>query len=414
VGDGAQRLIQADDLTGAADTAVAFAAAGERTVIVPWAAGDIGGRLDGVMRALEPRCLAVDTGSRDVDRAAAARRAGAVAGWWSRRGHRSLYKKVDSVLRGHPGAELEAVLGALGRPRPVVVAPAYPALGRTTAGARQLVDGSPAAGGDLLALLELDPQRTRVVSVGELREGLSIGGEDAFVVVDAELPGDLDLLAEALARLGAPPLLVGSGGLAAALAACGAERSAAEHAEDRPQGRRLVVSVSRTGAAAAQIERLQELVPGLADARLDLDAMTGDERARRREVERSAALVRDALDGDGDALLGVRGEATGGHELRRRINRSLEQVVATALAAAWPELVVASGGDSALAICSALGVEALVVERALPAGAVESTTYGRPDPPLRLVTKSGGFGGPEALAELCGALSREPAGSGGR
>ncbi|MBA2579510.1 MAG: hypothetical protein H0V03_01465, partial [Thermoleophilaceae bacterium] len=102
------------------------------------------------------------------------------------------------------------------------------------------------------------------------------------------------------------------------------------------------------------------------------------------------------------------------HELRRRINRSLEQVVATALAAAWPELVVASGGDSALAICTALGVEALVVERALPAGAVESTTYGRPDPPLRLVTKSGGFGGPEALAELCGALRREPAGSGGR
>ena len=413
MGDAGQRLIQADDLTGAADTAVAFAAAGERTVVVPWATGDIGARLHRVMRALEPRCLAVDTGSRDVERAEAARRAGAVAGWSSRGGHRPLYKKVDSVLRGHPGAELEAVLGALGRPRPVVVAPAYPALGRTTARARQLVDGSPLAGGDLLALLELDPEGTRVVAVGELRSGLSIADEDAFVVVDAELPGDLDLLAEALERLGSPPLLVGSGGLAAALAARG-EPAVVEHVEDRPDGGRLVVSVSRTTAAAAQVARLQELVPQLDDARLDLAAVTADERARRKEVERAAALVRVALAAGGDALLGVRGQAAGGDDVRRRINRSLEEVVATALATQRPELVVASGGDSALAICTALAVEALVVERALPAGAVESTTHGRPDPPLRLVTKSGGFGGPDALAELCGALRRQPAGSGGR
>ena len=411
-------MIQADDLTGAADTAVAFAVAGERTVVVPWsAAGDLGTRLDGVVRALEPRCLAIDTGSRELERADAARRAGAVAGWVARRGHGSLYKKVDSVLRGHPGAELAAVLGALDHRRPVVVAPAYPELGRATVGARQLVDGRPVVDGDLLARLELDPKRTRAVSLDELRAGLTLGGGDAFVIVDAALAGDLDLLAEALERLAAPPLLVGSGGLAAALAARGRGTSAPEQAADRPGGRRLVVSVSRAAAAAAQVERLRELLPELVDGRLALAAVTGDERARRRDVERSTALVRAALAGGGDALLGARGEVVAGlaaDDVRRRINRSLEEVVAAALEAEPPELVVAGGGDSAHAICAALGIEALVVERALPAGAVESTTHGRPDPPLRLVTKSGGFGGVDALAELCGALVREPAGSGGR
>ena len=92
MGDAGQRLIQADDLTGAADTAVAFAAAGERTVVVPWAAGDLGARLDRIVGALEPQCLAVDTGSRDGERADAARRAGALAGWLSPGRGRSIYK----------------------------------------------------------------------------------------------------------------------------------------------------------------------------------------------------------------------------------------------------------------------------------------------------------------------------------
>ena len=51
-------------------------------------------------------------------------------------------KKVDSTLRGPLAAEIEAALAASGRTR-AVVAPAFPATGRTTVGGVQHLDGVP-------------------------------------------------------------------------------------------------------------------------------------------------------------------------------------------------------------------------------------------------------------------------------
>ncbi len=48
------------------------------------------------------------------------------------------FMKIDSVLRGHPAAEIAAVQAG-GRFRTVVVAPAFPAQGRITRSGRQLV-----------------------------------------------------------------------------------------------------------------------------------------------------------------------------------------------------------------------------------------------------------------------------------
>lgn len=88
-------MIQADDLTGAADTAVGFAAAGLPTAVLPWG---------GAVPAAPPDAavLAFDTASRDLDAATAADRAGSVAHWFaSHCDERAwLYKKLDSTLRG--------------------------------------------------------------------------------------------------------------------------------------------------------------------------------------------------------------------------------------------------------------------------------------------------------------------------
>ena len=414
---GARTLIQADDLTGAADTAVAFAAAGERTVVLPWTGGAVADRLERALAELEPVALALDCASRDLDAGEAARRARELASTHGAEEPTCVYKKVDSVLRGHPAAELHALLEGLGAARSVVIAPAYPALGRTTIDARQLVDGRPLAGPDLPSLFELDPASVRLVSLAELRSGLVLDERPGFAVVDADLTEDLDLLAAALERLERLPLLVGSGGLAAAVAARRRYGAGETDPCEPPSGRRLVVSVSRTAAAVSQLERLGELLPELVDARISVATLARDERAWLGEVERAAALVRDALETGADVLLGVAGaapEELGSAATRDLINDSLERTLAGALSGHRPDLIVASGADSALAVCAALGVEALVVERALPHGAVQSATYGRPDPPLAIVTKSGGFGGPEALAELCGALRPEPARSGAR
>ena len=98
-----QLAIVADDLTGAADTSARFANAGLATVI----------RLSGAM-VPNADVLAVSTESRDLDPAAAAKTVRSaligIAGGQADAGPRWVYKKIDSVLRGHPRDELLAAL----------------------------------------------------------------------------------------------------------------------------------------------------------------------------------------------------------------------------------------------------------------------------------------------------------------
>ncbi|MGO8565420.1 four-carbon acid sugar kinase family protein, partial [Rhizobium ruizarguesonis] len=53
-----------------------------------------------------------------------------------------LYNTVDSTIRGHVGAEVSAARAASGR-AVSIVAPAFPAGGRTTEGGLQLLRGVP-------------------------------------------------------------------------------------------------------------------------------------------------------------------------------------------------------------------------------------------------------------------------------
>jgi len=130
-----QVVVIADDLTGAADTGVAFARAGLTTLVYlqpgPFVPADV---------------LVLSTHSRHLTRSEAAGLAGQAAERTRRvspgRGPAWIYKKVDSTMRGHPGAELAAVMGALGVDR-ALVAPAFPEQGRTTVNGRQLVGGRP-------------------------------------------------------------------------------------------------------------------------------------------------------------------------------------------------------------------------------------------------------------------------------
>ena len=119
------------------------------------------------------------------------------------------YKKIDSALRGHPRDELLAAMEAIGATR-ALVAPAFPAEGRTTVGGRQHIDGVPLesseirgadAISDLVALFETDHgPPVRLLDLATLR-----GEPDALrhllhdshgiVVADAETDDDLMTLA---------------------------------------------------------------------------------------------------------------------------------------------------------------------------------------------------------------------------
>src|SRR5207247_1689259 len=122
--------IMADDLTGACDAGTLFAGRAPVPVTV-WPAAPVVAEV-----------AVVDTESRHIDReAASARVSGAAA---SRPAATSWFKKIDSTLRGHVGAEIVALLEATGAPS-AVTCPAFPSEGRVVLDRVLWVDGAATA-----------------------------------------------------------------------------------------------------------------------------------------------------------------------------------------------------------------------------------------------------------------------------
>ena len=131
-------LILADDLTGAADTAIAFARrrlAGESRL----------GRIAAAEIMWTPWRSPTTWPLVNVDAADAARRHGEVLRRFLLPGMR-VFKKIDSTLRGHPAEEIAAMLDVMRAHDPrvrVVMAPAFPATGRTVRDGEVHVHGVP-------------------------------------------------------------------------------------------------------------------------------------------------------------------------------------------------------------------------------------------------------------------------------
>jgi len=217
--------IIADDLTGAADTAAAFARSGR---LVPVSLNEKPMLSEGAA------AFAVTTESRAAAPEAALDVTAAAARGVLAAGAGLIYKKVDSNLRGNIGAEL-AALYEVAR-RPILLAPAFPARGRSTENGVALINGVPAAETEMAH----DPEAPLFYSdIAEIihsqRPGLPVGHlsrgdlpttpddlsrrleETPILIADAATDADLDLIAEAALAMNSPPILAGSAGLASAV-----------------------------------------------------------------------------------------------------------------------------------------------------------------------------------------------------
>ena len=188
--------------------------------------------------------LAVDLDTRSLAQDVAAARVAKAFGSRRARQARILYKKIDSTLRGNVVAELAAARKTLGPTRPIVVAPAFPAQGRTVRGGRVFVDGKPLRGGNLKRALR----------------GTGI------TVCDAQTDSELREIARNGLALDPRPLFVGSAGLARALAAELPRRKARR--VRLPRGDIAVVVGSASPVSARQAKRV-EPIAGVALYRLE-------------------------------------------------------------------------------------------------------------------------------------------------
>jgi|UPI0007C5D05C uncharacterized protein YgbK (DUF1537 family) len=341
-------LIVADDLTGALDSAVTFAGTGLRSTVARRPA-DIPAAM-----TTAPDVLAVSTASREGSPETATRAVGHV---FDAIGHRPMlvFKKVDSRLKGHCAAELGMVAARTGIER-AVVTPAIPVQGRVTQGG-QLSGAGVASPIDVAA---------------------NFAGAGVTVAVpDAATDADLDHVVTA-AMSGDPVLLVGAAGLAAALA-----RHLRPGACPAPVGNLpaplLLAIGSRDPITLAQLDALR------AAGVQELPAPNGRVEVPMGGIRHDALLLRLVAGGDPFDP--------------RSANADFAASVSEFVRSVDVGTLLACGGETADAILGSLGVGVLEVKgEALPGVPVSSMVIGGRR--TGLVTKSGGFGAPDALARI--------------
>jgi D-threonate/D-erythronate kinase len=413
-----QVAVIADDLTGAADAGVQFCRAVGPVTLAASDSAELW--KNGCLTA----GLAAFTNTRNAAAAEACEVLGVAAGKIRALGPRTVYKKIDSCLRGNVGAEMDALLPALGCTASFV-APAFPQHGRITIDDLHLVNGVPVAetefGRDLLSPVR--ESRLSVLLSGQSR--LPVGhvnlacmekGPEAVteairsllhsgcrhIAFDAVRPAHLDTVAGLARDSFAGILLVGSAGLAASQARSMKVEPVAVAALSRPRLKRpLLVCGSSSGVLAEQRDMLVQQAD-FAQAVLD-PAILGlpDAGGRRNLAEGLAGTWQK-----GGLILSVAPlPPTGPFAMPDRVVRGLAEVTDALIRHSSPDGLFLSGGDTAEAVWRQTGAEAiLLIEEVLP-GLMRGQFIGGRLNGLPVVTKAGTFGGPQTLVQLFRLLS---------
>ena len=413
-------LILADDLSGAADCGVACAGAGLKTFVA----------LRHTDEEPVADVLSLDADTRSLAAEQAAKKIDQLMRGYAANSDLLLFKKIDSTLRGNVGAELAAALRALrdvrpGAPRRIaIMAPEFPAIGRTTIDGTQFVHGQPLHNLDIwrvqgmnghahipdmlqpfglqCEVLGLDVIRS---ARSPLSDTMNAAAQIADVLVcDAETDLDLMAIATASMELDCRPIWVGSAGLAYQLpqAAGLVKRTHVAPKSLPPIGGPLLFVIG--SLSRNSLEQVRILSSSSATIEICVPPevlLAGEQHADwlvyAHELER-------AFRSNQDVVLSPKTEP--------RIDLAERPFIAAALArlattvARNAGALIASGGETARAVFEALGISRLRLlgdlEKGIPISITENWSR-----PLPVITKAGDFGGASALLNCSRFLHRE-------
>lgn len=402
--------IVADDLTGAGDSAAQFAQSGWRTHIT----------LDNsaphrTTAGAAGHAFAIVTDARALSFSAARSATIIAVSRLEAQQIDCLFVKIDSTGRGSLAAQID---GALHSWMPdsidtvAVVCPAYPQLGRTLEDGRIFVDNlsaeKTAAGSDPVTPLataliaELIPGSTNITIssnasalIQQIVERTKAGFR--IITINASTDEHLEIIAEALIRLGPRAIPVGSAGLARALSSqLRAHVIAFQHPHAKDTGRVIVVISSLHEASRAQRDHLklsvndtilQTFEPGLADLRSG-EKMSSWIKAnvalKNRKVSVVVSPTIRGIDADSPA----------------RVASGLAQLTEALVGSDHDVTLVLVGGEGARAVLMRLGATAITISHSLGDGIPVGIIEGGALDGVAVVTKAGGFGGAAALTDL--------------
>jgi uncharacterized protein YgbK (DUF1537 family) len=359
-------VVVADDLTGACDTALQFRRRGARAVV----------HFD--LRAFQGEQSDVDafsTESRNLEPCTSAKRISLLA--------RTLreccgeapvvFKKIDSLLRGAPGAEIRAAMDAF-ECDVAVITPAFPELGRKVVEGRLHVEGDASwRAMDVLAVLHSQGlPECQHVSPSSIAKLLANGCR--YISADSTSNEELNIVADEAMRCGRKVLWAGSAGLAGSLAEI--LFSGTDERKERRCGRQPVLFLigSQHPVTAGQVKNLSN-------------------QRRASELDAASNTPRDIAN-----IL-----TEGRHAIVRVPMGEIETDRVRQLLCAvngLVEAVVISGGDTLSLFSQATTSESIEIEGQIVAGLPFGRIRGGLLEGMTVATKSGAFGQPDALTKV--------------
>ncbi len=343
-------FLVADDLTGAADAAVAFAARGRDTRIV-----------------LEPleatkgtaEVVAISIESRDVPEEELPSRNAPL--------YRAIqddvvcFRKIDSMFRGNTFVEI-ALLARAQPDVPIVLAPAYPALGRRLLLGEVHWDDH-VQQGRFSVEEPLQQRGVTCVRVPVERDERSLseslrsyqGASPTVFLCEANTQQDLNRTVEEGLAAKCPVIWTGSGGLALSLAAQISPSLPTLRKEPASKATVVFFIGSDHPVTQRQLQHLHSICP---DTAIIIPVMRGYTSASEIQAEI------DSLP-------------------RHKIG-----------------CVFMTGGETAMFVCRALGAQSLIVESEVAPGVPRTRICGGILDGVDAVLKSGGFGEPDLLCHI--------------
>ena len=341
--------IISDDLTGALDSAVVFAARGLRT-IVAITGKDFGEALDA-----GADIVAVSLNTREGKESDAVRKISEAANLVPQ--GIDVFKKIDSRMKGHVVAETEALARATNIHQ-VLLCPAIPAMNRFVLD-RKVSGAGIAEPIDLVKAIDAAINR------------------DLWAIHDAKTADDLDAIVSA-AKFGT--MLCGARGLAEALARKLAPFAPADAFQTGHLPHPILFAIgSRDPITLAQVHKLREVAPDMAFEEAPNGIYSGQQVS-------AGDMIFQSVQGDEDIA-------------SAEVTKYFADSVST-IAAFGRATLFLTGGETAAGSLSRLGIGVLEIIGEPLEGVPSSLPLGKSAPVI--VTKSGGFGSTDALVQLAG------------
>lgn len=419
-------LIIADDLTGGADTGAQFAKEGLGTFLI---SSEETHPID-FCKYGDQDVLVINTDSRGLKPQQAFQRVSSLLKSFDSDLFPSIYKKIDSTLRGNIGYEIDALIRETHHSI-CFMAPSYPEQGRTVVGGILRVEGKPLASTEIsrdavspvqeshVCKLLNDQSRNPIGSI-DLKDVAS-GGEvlqrrvdeesrkgNRIILFDAENRQELANIVDVAFMMERMPLLVGSAGLAREVAKKISSRSSIPRASgegSKPFKHLLIISGSASRVTHQQLKQIEGndvpeftlppswLIPGNTISeteRKNISKKIADALSKRHALLKAPIepFPKDLTD----------------PTVHLKITKSLASLALSALEESRVNphefALILTGGETAMSVIRLLQAEGIKIEGELLEGIMKGHLTGGKWDGMTVVTKAGAFGNEDALKNV--------------